>query len=129
MLPSGLDRTTVRARAIASALEMSMAKFLVTGSYTAEGAKGLRKDGGTKRRRVVVKAVESLGGEMESFYFSFGPQDVVAIVDLPDNAAATALSLAINATGSVRLQTTPLLTPEDMDQASSKKTPYKAPGN
>lgn len=30
-----------------------MGKYLVTASYTAEGAKGLLKDGGTKRLEVV----------------------------------------------------------------------------
>ena len=41
--------------------ERAMAKYLVTVSYTAEGAKGLRKDGGTKRRHVATKATEALG--------------------------------------------------------------------
>ena len=105
-----------------------MAKFLVTVSYTAEGAAGLRKDGGTKRRKVASKAVESVGGTLESFYFSFGAQDALVLVDMPDNVSAAALSLAINATGGARLTTTPLLTPEEMDKASGKKTAYKAPG-
>ena len=76
-----------------------MAKYLVTVSYTAEGAKGVRKDGGTKRRKVAGKAVESVGGKLESFYFSFGAQDALVIVDIPDNVSAAALSLAINASG------------------------------
>jgi uncharacterized protein with GYD domain len=105
-----------------------MAKYLVSVSYTAEGAKGLRKDGGTKRRDVVRKAVESLGGKLESFYFSFGERDVIIIADLPDSIAAAALSLAVSATGSVRLATSPLLTAEDIDRACDKKTAYKAPG-
>lgn len=105
-----------------------MAKYLVTVSYTAEGAKGVRKEGGTKRRKVAGKAVESVGGKLESFYFSFGAQDAVVIVDVPDNVSAAALSLAINASGGARLTTTPLLTAEEMDKASGKKTAYKAPG-
>jgi hypothetical protein len=39
-----------------------------------------------------------------------------------------ALSLAVASTGSVRLATTPLLTAEEMDRASQKKTAYKGPG-
>ena len=34
-----------------------MAKFLVQLSYSTDGAKGLRKDGGTKRVKVVTKAL------------------------------------------------------------------------
>ncbi len=106
-----------------------MAKFLVTVSYTVEGAKGLRKDGGTRRRKVAGKAVESVGGKMETFYFSFGAQDAIVIADIPDNMSAAALSLAITASGGARVTTTPLLTAEDMDKASGKKTAYKAPGS
>jgi uncharacterized protein with GYD domain len=41
-----------------------MAKYLVCGSYTEEGLKGLLKDGGTKRMEATKQAVESLGGLM-----------------------------------------------------------------
>jgi uncharacterized protein with GYD domain len=105
-----------------------MPKFLVSVSYTAEGAKGLRLDGGTKRREVAIHAVESVGGKVESFYFSFGEQDAVIIVDMPDAASAAGLSLAVTASGGARLTTTPLITAEDMDKAASKKTAYQAPG-
>ena len=105
-----------------------MAKFLIAVSYTADGAKGLRKDGGTKRRHVVRKAAESVGGKLEAFYFCFGEHDAIVIADLPDAIAAAALSVAITSTGSVRLTTSPLLTPEDLDRATQKKTAYKAPG-
>lgn len=105
-----------------------MPKFLVSVSYSAEGAKGLRKDGGTKRRHAATKAVESVGGKIESMYFCFGDQDAVIIADLPDAASAAAVSLAVSATGAARLTTTPLITPEEMDKAAGKKTAYKAPG-
>jgi uncharacterized protein with GYD domain len=77
---------------------------------------------------VVRKAIESVGGKLESFYFCLGAHDAVVIADAPDNAAVAGLSVAIAATGSVRLTTVPLLTPEDMDRATEKKTAYKAPG-
>ena len=105
-----------------------MPKYLINVSYTADGAKGLRKDGGTKRRDVANRAAKGLGGTVEAFYFCFGQDDAVLLVDFPDNVSAAALSLAVAATGSVRLITTPLITPEEMDRASQKKTAYKAPG-
>ena len=106
-----------------------MPKYLVSVSYSAEGAKGLRKDGGTKRRHVASKAVEGVGGKLECFYFALGKDDAFIIADLPDNVAVAALSLAVSSTGGARLTTTALLTPEEMDHASQKKTPYKAPGS
>ena len=63
-----------------------MAKYLLLASYSAEGSKGLMKVGGTKRVTAARTLVESLGGKLESLYFAFGDTDVVAIVDLPDNA-------------------------------------------
>jgi uncharacterized protein with GYD domain len=105
-----------------------MSKYLISVYYTADGAMGLRKDGGTKRREAVRKAVASVGGKLDSLYFCLGDMDAILIVDLPDAVAVASLSLAVSATGAVRLVSTPLLTPEDMDKASKKKTVYKAPG-
>ena len=105
-----------------------MPKFLVSVSYSSEGAKGVRLDGGTKRREVASHAVESVGGKIEAFYFCFGDQDAIIIADLPDAASAAAVSLAVSSTGAARLTTTPLITVEEMDHAAGKKTAYRAPG-
>lgn len=105
-----------------------MAKYLVSASYTAEGAKGLLKDGGTKRRQAAEEAVKSVGGKLEAFYFAFGDSDAFIIVDAPDHATIAATSLAINASGAVRTKTVVLLTPEEIDQAIKKRTTYRAPG-
>ena len=105
-----------------------MAKYLITASYTAEGAKGLLKDSGTKRRQAAEQAIKSTGGKMEAFYFAFGDDDAFVIVDAPDHATVAASSIAINASGAVRTKTTVLLTPEEIDQAIKKGVTYRAPG-
>jgi uncharacterized protein with GYD domain len=105
-----------------------MAKFLLCGSYTTEGAKGVLKDGGTGRQAAVQKAIEGLGGSIESFYFAFGDADVYVVVDLPDSVSAAALSIAVNSQGAVELRTVPLLTPEEMDEAAKKSVDYRPPG-
>ena len=92
-----------------------MAKFMLQASYTLDGTKGLLRDGGSKRRAVVEKAVAALGGKVEAFYFSFGKSDVVIIVDLPDATTAVAVGLTVTASGSVNTVTTPLISAEDMD--------------
>ena len=106
-----------------------MAKYLISASYTAEGAKGVLKDGGTKRRQAAEAAIKSAGGKLEAFYFAFGENDAFVIVDAPDHATIASASLAINASGAVRTKTVVLLTPEEIDQASKKTTTYKAPGH
>lgn len=105
-----------------------MPKYLYQASYTAEGTKGLLKEGGSKRRAAVEEVTKALGGKLEAFYYAFGDSDVFVIVDAPDAASAAAVSLAVNASGAVRLKTTVLLTPEEMDHAAKKNVTYRAPG-
>ena len=105
-----------------------MAKYLLQASYTEEGLKGLLKDGGTKRRAAAEEALKSVGGRVDAFYFAFGEADAYVIVDIPDNVSATATSLTVNASGAVRVKTTVLMTPEEVDQATKKKVAYSAPG-
>lgn len=105
-----------------------MAKYLLEASYTAEGAKGLAKEGGSSRRKKVEKMIKAVDGRLEAFYYAFGPTDAYLIVDVPDSVTAAALSLAVNQSGAVQLRTHVLLTPEEMDQATKKIVKYKAPG-
>lgn len=105
-----------------------MPKFLVKASYAAEGIRGLLKEGGTGRRAAVQKVIEGIGGKVEAFYFAYGESDAYVIVDVPDAATGIAVSLAVNASGAVRMSTIPLITPEEMDVASKKSVKYRAPG-
>jgi uncharacterized protein with GYD domain len=105
-----------------------MAKYLVQASYTAEGLKGLLKDGGSKRRESIEKLAGSVGGKLESVYYAFGKHDVIAIVDLPDNVSAAAVSMAIGASGAVTNTMTVLVTPEEIDAAVKKSPAYTPPG-
>lgn len=105
-----------------------MPKYLVVGSYTAEGAKGLLKDGGSKRRQIAEAALNSVGATMEQFYFAFGDHDIYAIVDAPDNVSVAAASLAISAAGGAQTKTVVLLTPDEIDRATKKTMIYQPPG-
>ena len=105
-----------------------MPKYLFEASYTAEGAKGLLKDGGTKRRAAIEEMARRLGGSVEAFYFAYGDTDAFVIIDLPDSASATAASLTVGASGAARVKTTVLLTPEEVDEAARKAVKYRAPG-
>ena len=105
-----------------------MPKYLLKVSYTAEGVKGVLKDGGTARKRAAEAAVKSTGGSLESMYFAFGDDDVYCIVDGPDNASMAAAAMAIGASGLVKATTVVLLTAEDIDQAAKKSVTYTTPG-
>ena len=105
-----------------------MPKYLFHGSYTEEGLKGLLKDGGTKRQEAVKQAVESLGGTLESYYFAFGDNDFYFIADSPNNVNAVAGSILGSASGTVKVNITVLLTPEEIDEAVKKTMDWRPPG-
>ncbi len=105
-----------------------MPKYLIEASYTAEGAKGLIREGGTRRRESIEKMVKQYEGRLESFYFAFGDADVYAIIDVPSHAVASAMALSINQSGAVKVRTVVLITPEEVDQAVKKTLEYRAPG-
>jgi uncharacterized protein with GYD domain len=105
-----------------------MAKYLVTGSYTADGLKGLLKEGGNGRRKAVEDAIKAMGGRLEAYYFSFGDSDVVTIVDVPDNVTAAALAIGISSTGTVGTKTTVLLSADEIDQAVKKTLNFRPAG-
>src|SRR2546422_573993 len=103
-----------------------MAKYLIQANYVGEGIKGLLKEGGSSRRKVVDELMASVGGKAESFYFAFGDTDAFVIVDVPDNITAAAVALTVGASGLVNLKTTVLITPEEFDPATKKSPAYPA---
>ena len=106
-----------------------MAKYLLRVNYTAEGAKGVLKDGGSKRRSVAQSVVESVGGKVEAFYFAFGDTDAFLVADLPDAASAASIAMTVSASGGASVHTTVLVTPEELDAASRKSPAYTPPGS
>jgi len=65
---------------------------------------------------------------LESVYYMFGEDDVMVIVEMPDNVSMSALSLAVSASGLVRTKTIPLITVDEMDKALAKSINYRPPG-
>ena len=106
-----------------------MPKYLFRASYTADGAKGLISEGGTGRVKVAAKLAEELGGKLESYYFAFGEDDVVGVLDLPDNVSMAAVNLTVGATGLVNTKTIVLLTSEEIDEAARKSVSFRGPGD
>ena len=79
-----------------------MPKYLFRASLSPEGVAGVLAEGGTARRTTVRKAIETLGGTLDAFYFTFGDDDVLGICELPDNETAAAFALEISASAESR---------------------------
>ncbi len=97
-------------------------------SYTQSGLKGLLAEGGTRREAALRQTIEGGGGALEGFYYAFGDCDLYLIADLPDETAATALSLNIAAAGALTVSVTVLLSPQDVDEAAARDVGYRPPG-
>lgn len=104
-----------------------MSKYLVQGSYTDKGLKGLLKEGGSKRRAMVEQLAKKMGGKLEAFYFTFGSDDFVIILDLPSNMDMAATAMVAQASGTVKSRVTVLMSPEDVDQAVKRKVEFHPP--
>jgi uncharacterized protein with GYD domain len=105
-----------------------MPKYLITANYTTEGMAGVRSAGAKSRVDAVSTMLEAMGGGLESFYFAFGDTDVFAIADAPDDEAVAAVAIAINSSGAVSVNTTKLLTVDQIDDALSRSVDYRPPG-
>jgi uncharacterized protein with GYD domain len=105
-----------------------MPKYLFQGTYSREGAQGLLREGGSKRRAAVEGLMATLGGRLEAFYYGFGDTDLFMIVDLPDHVAAASAALIVAASGAGSWRTTVLLTAEEMDGVTKRGAMYRAPG-
>lgn len=97
-----------------------MADFLLQISYSSDAWAAMIKRP-QNRVDAVRKAVEKLGGKVGAFWMSFGDQDLVGVLEMPDNVAAAAFSMAIAAGGACKsVKTTPLLKVEESLDAMKK---------
>jgi uncharacterized protein with GYD domain len=108
-----------------------MPHYLIQGSYTPEAWTRLMKTP-EDRAKTVRPIIESIGGRLESLYFSFGDADVVALFTTPDNVSAAALAIAVTSSGSFSaFKTTVLMTSAEARTAMKKANSiaYRAPGS
>jgi uncharacterized protein with GYD domain len=54
------------------------------------------------------------GANVKDLYWTLGQYDAVAIIEAPDNATATAVSLSLSKLGNVRTQTLPAFSAAEM---------------
>jgi uncharacterized protein with GYD domain len=108
-----------------------MAKYAVMGGYTAEAWSKMIDSPGD-RVAAVQKVAQAAGGKLEQFFWSFGDDDYLAIIDAPDDISAAAVSIAVGSSGSLRnLRTIKLITPEEgrkvLEKAKAGRTTMGGP--
>ena len=89
-----------------------MPTYLLQASYSRETWQAQIRNP-QNRAEQIHAVIGASGGKLLCFYYAFGEHDVVAIVELPDNVSAAALSIAAAAGGAKTHQTTVLMSPEE----------------
>ena len=107
-----------------------MPYYLLKASYTGEGwAAQVRNPRNVADRLRPI--IESVGGSLDTVFYTFGDFDIVAICQFPDNMSAGAVSIAAAAGGAVKMHTTtPLMTVDEGMEMMRKAgaAEYRPPG-
>jgi uncharacterized protein with GYD domain len=110
-----------------------MAKFAIFFSYKPETWDRMMMKP-AERTAAVRQLTESVGGSLESVYYMLGDRDGFVVFDVPDTAAAAAVSVAVTSTGAFsHLETRQLIAAEDLpsllEKAASARESYRRPGD
>jgi uncharacterized protein with GYD domain len=96
-----------------------MPYYMLHGRYSPTSIKAMVSNP-QDREASAKKLAESLGAKLHSFFFAFGEDDFVAIIDAPDDATMAALSLTVGASGGFSGgSTTKLMTSKEAMNAMS----------
>ncbi len=107
-----------------------MTKYLVLFTFKGETLKSFMKKP-SDRAAVVGEAAQSVGGRLESYYWMLGQYDGLAILDMPDSAAAARLAMTVSSTGAfTHLETHELFSAEPVLHLlqGAEGVEYAAPG-
>lgn len=89
-----------------------MAKFLMLGKYSLSAVKGIKRE----RTKKAMKAIEKLGGKVNSLYALLGSYDLASIVDFPKNSDAIKASIALTRLTGIGFTTFPAITVDEFDK-------------
>jgi uncharacterized protein with GYD domain len=97
-----------------------MATYILLANFTDQGVRNIKDT--TKRADAFKKLAKFMGATVKDLYWTLGQFDIVAVVDVPDDTAITALGLALGKSGNVRTQTLRAFSQANMDAILSKVT-------
>jgi uncharacterized protein with GYD domain len=98
--------------------EIIMATYIVLSNFTDQGVRNVKET--TKRADAITETAKKFGASVKQVFWTLGRYDVVAVCEAPDDAAITALGLAIGAAGNSRTQTLRAFSKDEMNAILSK---------
>ena len=94
-----------------------MPRYLLRISASADTWAAMIKDP-SDRLEANRTVVESMGGKLEGYYFVVGENEIVELIEMPDDVSMEAITMAILASGAVEsIKTSTLLTAEEAIEA------------
>ena len=103
--------------------------YMFQAQYTPAAIKAMMNNP-QDREEAARPLIEALGGKLHHLFFSMGSDDVVALIEAPDDTAVMACSMAVGASGAFSAgKTKKLMTSKDamaaMKAANTAATKYK----
>lgn len=82
---------------------IAMSQYIILFNFADQGIKNVKDS--PKRAEAFKTAVEKTGGKLINFYYTLGKNDMVAIVEAPNDEAIASVLFATGSLGNVRSET------------------------
>ncbi len=89
-----------------------MPRYVALVTWTEQGIKDVKET--TQRAEQVRQMIEQMGGRMDTFFWTQGRYDFVAIAEAPDEETMAAIMLRVGSQGAVRTETLRAFDAEEM---------------
>jgi uncharacterized protein with GYD domain len=94
-------------------MEVPVAKYIVLINWTDKGAAEAKDT--TNRAKNAQEMAKSLGGTLETLYWTLGRYDIVGIADMPDDETMALFGAKVGGLGTVRTETLRAFTASEID--------------
>ncbi|BCA53762.1 GYD family protein [Nitrospira sp. KM1] len=88
-----------------------MPTYLLQSQWTDQGIRNVKES--VKRLDLGKKKLKEMGGEIKAFYLTTGPYDMLAIVDVLNDAVLAEYLLWLGSQGNIRTQTVRAFTEDE----------------
>ena len=88
-----------------------MPTYLIQSQWTDQGIRNVKDS--AKRLDLGKKKLKEMGGEIKAFYLTTGAYDMLAVVDVPNDAILAAHLLWLGSQGNLRTQTVKAFTEDE----------------
>ena len=95
-----------------------MAKYVVLINWTDKGIAEVKDT--TARAKKAQDMAKSLGGTLETLYWTLGRYDIVGIADMPDDETAALFGAKVGGLGTVRTETLRAFTASEINSILGK---------